>query len=215
MPIQPASSLFNLTAQVTNPNTQQNPDGGQVAVTGARHGEVVVTEFHGKRYIKASRGNLFWGTSGVAGAKLLAPGGTTGSFVLYNPPGSGKFLEVEQLKLSGASTETDIIAGIGVEYGVQTPTGTLTGTLTTSMPLGGSGGAPNGKVYAACTIVAMTFLGGVGMTIAATTSPPAAGIVDFDGTLVVAPGCSINFVATISQTTDIIVTDIIWSEHAQ
>ena len=133
--------------------------------------------------------------------------------MLYNPGTSGKLIEVEQLKLAGASTETDVIAGIGVEYGVQVPSGTLTGTAVTGMPLGNSG-TPLGKVYAACTLAAMTFLGGLGASIGATTGPSSVPIIDFDGTLVLYPGTAINFVSTITQSSDIIVCDVVWSEHS-
>lgn len=201
-----------LAGQVRNPVSEQNGDGNVSPMLLGRHGEQLISHLHGRRYSKAARSNLFWGSSGVAGASLLAPGGTTGSFVLFNPPTSGVLLEVEKLLLSGASTETCVISGIAMEGTVQTPTGTLTGTTTTGMPLGNSRATALGKVYKACTISAMTFIGGVGRTIIATSSPGNPMEVDFDGTLVLAPGFALNFVSAITQSANIVLADILWSE---
>ena len=77
--------VLDLVTVTQDPTATQNKDTSLVTATSGRHGETLVSEIHGARYVKASRGNLFWGTSGVAGASLLAPGGTTAGFVLYNP----------------------------------------------------------------------------------------------------------------------------------
>ena len=71
--------VLDLVTVTQDPTATQNKDTSLVTATSGRHGETLVSEIHGARYVKASRGNLFWGTSGVAGASLLAPGGTTGS----------------------------------------------------------------------------------------------------------------------------------------
>jgi hypothetical protein len=211
---------INPAGVVQNVNLNQNPDTSPVVSAYGRSGELYCADVHGGRYAKASRGNLFWGTSGVAGAKLLAPGGTTGSFILLNPATSQKNLEVEYLRISGATSETVVISGLVLEGSVQTPTGTLTGATTSSMPLGTGGmigstqanSTANGKVYLAATIVAMTFIGGLGNTFTATTSPDGVNIIDFGGSLVLGPGMCINLCASISQTTDIVVADWVWSE---
>ncbi len=209
----------NADAVVTNPVAQQNSDGTSLVLGAGRHGEQLVSEIHGKRYVKSARANLFWGTSGTAGSKFIAPGQTTGSFMLYNPAASNVLVEVEQFRVAGASTETDVIAGLALEGSVQVPSGTLTGCTVSTMPLGaGNVGAltasssAKARVYGVATIVAMTYLGNLGITIQATTSPVANGIVDFDGTLVLYPGMCINVVSTITQSSDIIVADWLWSE---
>lgn len=214
---------INPDAVVANPNLAQNADTTALILTAGRHGEQLVSEIHGKRYVKSSRGNLYWGTSGTAGASLIAPGQTTGSFILFNPVGSGVLVEVEQFRVVGASTETVVVAGLALEGSVQTPTGTLTGATVSSLPLGGLIGAGNlgvvtasaaakARVYKAATIAAATFIGGLGMTFQATTSPVPLGLIDFDGTLVLAPGMMINVVSTITQGATIAVCDWIWSE---
>lgn len=212
---------MNPVAVVQNPNNNQVPDTSVAPMAVGRQGDLVVSEFHGRLYNKGIRGNVFWGTSGVAGAAPLAPGGTTAGFVLLNPATSQKYLEVEQLRIAGGSTETVVVAGFALEGSVQTPTGTLTGATTSSLPLGTGGligatqatSTANGKVYLAATIVAMTFLGNLGLTIQATTSPPTPAIVDFNGSLILAPGMCINLVTTITNTGKVIVCDWIWSEH--
>ena len=210
---------LNPDAVTQNCNLNQNSDTAPVILAAGRHGEQMVSELHGKRYHKASRGNLFWGTSGTAGASLIAPGQTTGSFILLNPATSTKYIEVEQLRVSGASTETVVVSGLLLEGSVQTPTGTLTGATVSALPLGiGNLGAttatatPQGKVYKGATITAMTFIGGLGVTLQATTSPVPLGTVDFDGTLVLAPGMCINVCSAITQGATIMVCDWIWSE---
>src|ERR1700722_1867735 len=115
---------LNPTALVKNPVLNQDQDTAQVNLGTGRHSDLMVSKIHGKRYIKSARSNLFWGTSGVAGSKFIAPGQTTGSFMLFNPVNSGILVEVEQFRIAGASTETDVIAGLALEGSVQTPTGT-------------------------------------------------------------------------------------------
>jgi hypothetical protein len=214
---------LNADAVVQNVNLNQISDTSPTILAALRHGEQAVSEIHGKRYAKASRGNMFWGTSGTAGATLIAPGQTTGSFILYNPVASGVLIEVEQFRISGASTETSVVAGLLLEGSVQVPSGTLTGATVSSLPLGGligpgnigvvtASSAAKGRVYKAATIAAATFIGGLGVTIQATTSPVPLGTVDFDGSLVLAPGMMINVVSAITQSPQIAVCDWVWSE---
>ncbi len=204
--------ITNLATVTQDPTGTQNRDSSLVTAISGRHGELTVAELHGKRFVKSARGNLFWGTSGVAGASLLAPGGTTGGFILYNPASSGINVEVEKFRVCGASTETTVVAGLAVEGSLQAPTGTLTGATIAGMPLGGNARTNLAKVYKAATITAMTFLGGLGLTIIATTSPPLTSFIDFDGCLVLAPGYAINFCSTITQSSAIMVCDVLWSE---
>lgn len=223
----PQLNLLSLLAQAGNFNTVRNPDGSQGPLSVAQHGDLLFSELHGRRFHKASRGNLFWGTSGAGGASLLAPGGSganSGSFILYNPAGSGKYLDVEQFRIAGASTETSVIAGLALEASIQLPTAIPAVGTISQMPLGaGAIAAPTasapsagriavGKAGTAPTITAMTFLGGLGLTIQATTSPLAVGLIDFDGSLVLAPGMAINFVSTITQSTNFAICDVLWSE---
>lgn len=204
------------TGLVLSPASQQNPDGSVVPSITGRHGDFLVSEVHGKRYQSAARGNLYWGTSGNTGVSILAPAQTTGGFVLYNSS-TNKILEVHKIKFTTASVATVVVAGMGLEGSLQVPSGTLTGTVTTPMPLATVGVAASasgsaGKVYGACTLVAMTYIGGLAVSDTATTSTPGVAEVDLDGTLLVGPGYSINVVSSITQSTAKMIVDMVWSE---
>lgn len=210
---------MNPSAVVQNPVQNQIQDTSLAPLAVGRHNDMLMSQVHGRRYVKSARSNLFWGTSGTAGASLLAPGGTTAGFVLYNPAGSGVLVEVEQFRVVGASTETVVVAGLALEGSVQVPSGTLTGATVSQMPLGAgnvgavtASSAAQARVYKAATIAAMTYIGGLGLTFTATTSPMPVGLVDFDGTLVLNPGMAINVVSTISQVAAITACDWLWSE---
>ena len=213
-------TTLTMVGTTQNPSTTANPDGTQASPNFGRHQDLLTSRIHGVNYVAAARGNLYWGTSGTAGAKILAPGGTTAGFVLYNPAGSGKLISVEQFRMAGGSTETSVIAGLALEGSVQAPSGTLTGASISGFPLGavglgvaGNTGIGAGRVYLAATIVAMTFLGSLGQTITATTSPPSTVFVNFDGALVLQPGMAVNVVSTITEGgTDFQVCDWVWSE---
>jgi hypothetical protein len=209
----------NPSAVVQNVSANQNPDTTQVNFPAGRQGDVLMSQVHGESYAAGVRGNVFMGTSGTAGSKFLAPGGTTGSFMLYNPVSSGVIVEVEEFHVAGASTEADIIAGLALEGSVQLPSGTLTGCTVSQMPLGlGNVGtltasaSAKARVYGVATIVAMTYLGNLGVTIQAITSPVASGRVEFKGRLLLYPGFCINVVSSITQSTDIMLADWVWSE---
>lgn len=208
---------LNADAIVQNPALNQLGDTSPTVLAAGRHGEQLVSEIHGKRYVSASRNNLWWGSTGNTGVSIIAPGGTTGGAVLYNSDNT-KYLEVHFIRVTTASVATAVIAGFGLEASKQTPTGTLTGTVHTQMPLGATIGVAAasslsvGKMYGACTITAMTYLGGLGMSVIATTSAGSIAQVDLDGSLIVGPGVSINLVSSITQSTNKLIVDYVWSE---
>lgn len=219
-PYMPPGVGAQIVSTVTqNPVLNQNQDVGVAPLASGRHGELLTSDVHGRMYSASARSNLFWGSSGTSGSKFIAPGQTTGSFILYNPATSLVNVEVHKFSVAGASTETDVIAGLALEGSVQAPSGTLTGCTVSQMPLGAgnigvvtASSAAKARVYGVATIVAMTYIGSLGITIQATTSPVANGMVDFNGSLVLAPGMSINVVSSITQSSDIILADWFWSE---
>lgn len=208
---------INADAVVQNPALNQLGDTSPTVLAAGRHGEQLVSEIHGKRYVSASRGNLFWGSTGNTGVSIIAPGGTTGGAVLYNSDAS-KFIEVHFIRVTTASVATAVIAGLGIEASKQVPSGTLTGTVHTQMPLGATVGVAAsatvsvGKMYGACTITAMTYIGGLGMSVIATTSAGSIAQVDLDGSLILGPGMSMNLVSSITQATNKLIVDYVWSE---
>lgn len=205
-----------LNGQVINPGSAQYVDGSQPLLNVGRQGDLLVTEFHGKRYYKAARGKLFWATFGAAGAgvSVLAPGQTamTGAMI-YNPVGSGVYVELEQIRVTCPTVATDVVAGLMFEGSVQVPSAVTNADQINALPLGGTSAAPLAKTYKAATIVAMTLVGGLGINIQATTSPPVNAVLDFDGSLVIAPGFALNLISSITQSTNKLQIDYIWSEH--
>jgi hypothetical protein len=202
-----------------NPTLNQNQDTGVNPMASGRQGELLTSDVHGRSYTAGSRQNVWWGTSGTGGSKFIAPGQTTGSFMLYNPVNSGVYVEVIQFRVAGASTETDVISGLALEGSVQLPSGTLTGCTVSQMPLGvgnlgvvTASSSAKARVYGVATITAMTYLGNLGVTIQATTSPVSNGTVDFNGSLILYPGMCINVVSAITQSSDIILADWLWAE---
>jgi len=178
-----------------------------------RHSDLYVTRFHGAKYVSRARGNGFVYSSGAAGVSIIAAAQTTGSWVLYNPVGSGVLIDLERIHISGATVETDVISGLALEGSLQTPSGTLTKATPATFPLGAGRGSNQGIVYSAGpTLTAMTFLCGLGLTITATTSPMPVGIVDLDGTIVLAPGYAVNLVSAITQGTNKLIVDFFTSE---
>jgi hypothetical protein len=201
-----------------NPTFNQNQDTGVNPMASGRSGELLTADVHGRMFTAGSRQNVWWGTSGVAGSAPLAPGGTTGGFILYNPVNSGVYVEVHQFRAAGGSTETDVIAGLALEGSVQVPSGTLTGCTVSQLPLGignigtvTASSSAKARVYGAATIVAATYIGNLGVTLQATTSPPNI-FVDFNGSLILYPGMMINVVSSITNTGKIILMDWLWSE---
>ncbi len=209
------NSVLQSVMVTGNPSASANPDNQVANVMGGRHGDMLISRIHGEGFIGRARGIGFVGSSGAAGiAALAAPAGTggAGSFVLFNPPGSGVLLELERIHLTApTSTQTQIVAGFGLEGSLQTPSGTLTQATVSTFPLG-AGGTAKAKVYAAATISAMTWICGLGITTIATTSVGQIGQVDFGGKMVLAPGFSVNVCSTLVQTAEHIIVDYFWSE---
>jgi hypothetical protein len=211
MQLPAGTPVGQLAGQVINPSTSQASDGTLSTIGLGHNGDVLMSEVHGRRYAAAARGNLFWGTSGTAGIALDVPGTSAVLFALQNPTTSGRLVEVHKMRFTGASTETLVVAGLALEGGLQTAT-SVTKLAVSTMPLGGSALSNQATCLGAGTVTALTFLGGLGINITATTGPGAVGEVDFDGTLVLAPGYIINLVSTIDQAADILVCDVFWSE---
>src|SRR5216684_8120773 len=214
----PGPSLTNPGYQfdtflVANPALTQNLDNNPSPITGGRHGDLLVSRAHGTKYVSRARGNGFVYSSGAAGVSIIAAAQTTGSWVLYNPVGSGVLIDLERIHISGATVETDVISGLALEGSLQTPSGTLTKATPATFQLGAGRGSNQGIVYSAGpTLTAMTFLCGLGLTITATTSPMPVGIVDLDGTIVLAPGYAVNLVSAITQGTNKLIVDFFTSE---
>lgn len=204
--------VMNFTGLVTNPAASQDSDGSAVTFGMGRHKDVLVAEIHGKRYYKALRGNLFTASfGGAVGVSVIAAGQTSAVACLANPATSGILMELEQIRITGATVQTDVIAGLALEGSVQTPSATTTATIN-GFPLGAVKGSNLGKAFQAATITAMTYLCGLGLNIQATTGPGNPMLFDADGMILLAPGFAMNLISTITQGANKLCVDMVWSE---
>lgn len=211
----------------------QNVVGAQIQIDGqvsnqraCRDGGVVVTELHGKYYEQTSRGGLFLGVSAVGGIALIVPATTGGHPTLWNPAGSGANLSLVRLALSyvsGINAPTAIewarTLSAGSQIGTAAPISTFTDVIPTSCLVGGPGvakarWAPTVNTFA----VAPPFLMPTGIALdtmaAASTNAPFAVVIDYDGTLVMAPGTAISLCAQAATTTALFQVAVMWEEIA-
>lgn len=201
---------------VTNPVTTNAADGSAVNIGFGRQGDLLVSEVHGKWYTMGYRGATFIGST--AGAGITIPGllATAAKFVLYNPAGSGKNLELIGFGVGVAGTTAAVIgslqfsacAGVGVVVAIPT---TLTNGILTANPVGATGGAATGtpgsgaavaKVYAAATIVAPFSFMNLGISFGTTGAAPGpvTNWLWFDGSIILAPGTLISLESSAIQT---------------
>ena len=208
-----------LMGQTINPPTVQNSD-GQITTFGMGHaGEQIVRELGGKRYIAASRGNLFHACYGAVTLNVYTT--TAGVALLFNPLGSGKLVEVHKIRATPILA-TEVVDGLvlgvllGVGGGTAVPTTHSAAAGIYSMPLNGSSLTPVASAWASATVVQPSLLMGLGMgdsSTTATNNMAAPAEIDFDGTLVLAPGTII----TVATSTTVegganLIIDIDWSE---
>jgi hypothetical protein len=210
-------TVGQLAAQVANPVTLTQSDGSLQTLGLHRNAEMMGSKAgHGTYYNSTARGNTIWacspGTS-QAGVVLKQPGQTSAAaLTFYNPTGSGYMAEILRLRVTNPTTVLNVVAGIAWEGSSQQPSGVTLITPNT-LPLGGNGGTVM-QVYSACTITAMTFLGGAGINLAVTSSAPSRAEFAYDHFLV-APGYSINLVSTITQVgtpSKFNIYDLFWAE---
>ena len=212
---------------VSNPATTATPDGTFPIAAAGRQNEALVSEVHGTWYTAAYRNNVYVGST--AGAGITIPGllATAAKFVLYNPAGSGKNLELINFSIGIAGTTTAVIGSLqfsacgGVGTVVAIPN-TLTNGVISAMPLGSQSNAATGtpgsgntvaKLYSAATIVAPFSFFNLGISFGTTgaTPGPVTNTVWFDGCITIAPGTLISLESSAIQTQPMHPT-IMWAE---
>lgn len=200
-----------------------NPRGGPSLSAGMANtpalgpaSEFLVSHAHSENFINARFGNYFvanW--TGTTGVEILAAGGTTSGAVLGNRIGSGLLVDVKRIRVVPFAA-TVVVGAIGLEYGALPVAAPAAATVVavTSMPVGGGGGPAAGVCWNATTIVANTYLRNLPLSFMATTDVDIAGYeFTFDGNLVIAPGTSINLMATTTTQGSIkFLVDMEWSE---
>lgn len=188
---------------------------------GGKAGEGVVTELHGKWYTQAYRGNVFHGSTLVAGTIIPISTSTAATFVLYNPLGSGVNLELISYTL-GVTVATVIVSPIGMGFSagvggaVVAPTGVT--ALTPRNGLLGFGNATKVNLYSTATLTATTTYFKTMLNFTSTNATagnglgPSAYKYDFDGTLILPPGTLVQTCGLVAPSTSASVQEFVWAE---
>lgn len=200
---------------IVNPVTLSLPDSTTVAGENiGKAGEMLASELHGKYYTAGYRGTTF-GFSVAAATLPVNAASLASKMTLYNPPGSGKNLELIHLDWSYVLATT-AVNGVGVYYSTvaQTAAGTFT-TATTSQALNlaapvGSVAIPYSAYTASGTPVLIALCGYTG---AVTSTAANVNQYMFDGKVIVPPGYSIHVAMTTAASTGSGFTGMIsWAE---
>ena len=191
------------------------PDTTLVSAIAGKAGEAVVTELHGKYFTENYRGNVF-GFS-VAAVTLPVNAATLASkFGVYNPPGSGKVLELVRCDMAYV-VATTVVNGVGLYYstvasGAAGSTFTTAGTAI-SLNLGGNS-APAAVGYSAVTHVGTPVLAAV-MAYSGAVTSTTVGVISysFDGSILVQPGTLLAVAMTTAASTGSGFTGMLtWAE---
>lgn len=193
-------------------------DSTNVPFRQGKSAEAIVTELHGKYYEQAYRGNLFVATQ-TAGVTLATVAGTAPSFSLFNPAGSGKYLSLIRWDMVlTVAAATPVIGAYMLTVNTNPSAAATTGTAVTPTPgIVGATASAVGKPLTSATLPANPTLYRAfvnHLTGAITTIPNMpAFTIDFDGTCLIAPGCTISVGQLNTDTTDAsALCSVIWEE---
>ena len=190
--------------QVGAPSTTSAADASNLPALQGKQGDMIVSELHGKYYTQTYRGNVF----GFLRAAVTLPvnAATLASvYSIYNPPGSGKNLEMLCFDMAYVLATT-VVDGVGLYYSTAA-SGAAGSTFTTNVTpisklLGGPSSSPVALCYSALTAVGTPVLADILAYTGAVTSTAANPIhYDFDGRTVVSPGTLIHLAMTTAAST--------------
>jgi hypothetical protein len=172
-------------------------DGATPALRLGRDGNLIMSELHGRYFEQSFRGNLFVACQ-TAGVTIAIVAGTAPSFSLFNPASSGVYLSVVRWEMVlTVAAATPVIGAYMLTVNTNPIAAATTGTAVVPTPgiIGGTSAA-RGRPLTSATLPANPTLYRTlaqHYTGAITTIPnmPAFGI-DFDGTALIAPGCTMS-----------------------
>ena len=181
-----------------------------VRQAGSKAGDGFVSQFHGKYYTQAAKGNLFIGSQAVGGAVVPIVSNTTQQCGILNPASSG--VNASLVKLTIGSVSTNSIMGnfvlgyITAGNGIIATGGKGVVAATLATPVNANLLGPSSKVLfmaSAITTVAPSLLMTLGLstlvlTAADATNPIYSASYDFDGSVVIPPGCGVFFAANVA-----------------
>jgi hypothetical protein len=210
--------------RVNNLSAVSYSDGNTYDILQGRQGEQIVTELHGKYYAQAQRGNLFIGSSPIAGVAIPISTSTSPTPCLWNPAGSGKnaILVSYYIGYSGGTGVVGAlgyyaVTGAGAAIGTGAPFSAFAATTPTNALIGaGNASVMKWSSTGTCTLTtAGTLVRGFGVgqsaPVSAGTSIWGLYVDQFDGTMIVPPGVAIYPAAT-AASGDTFVQTFIWYE---
>lgn len=201
-------------------STVSSGAGSNPPVAQGKQNDLFVSQAHGRLYTQAVNGNVFIGSTLVAGTIIPISTATAATFVLYNPLGSGVNLELVSYTL-GISVVTVIASPVGLGFSssvggaVAVPTSVTTTTVRNGLL--GAGKAAQGLIYTVATVVATTYFKTL-FNFTATNATagnalgPASYTYNFDGALVLSPGTLIQTCGLVAPSTSASTQDFVWIE---
>lgn len=199
-----------ILGSVADPSSVSLSDNTNAVVLQGKQSELIVSQLHGKYDVGAYRGQVFWGSSLIAGVTIPVNTTTAPTFTLYNPVGSGVNLEMISLDIGWPAAATTVVGTLLGTLSTQTPTATTQGGVTIANPFGGSTTASAARLFTAATITAATtHIPLLGVT--STADAMIASHYEFDGKLLIAPGSLITLTSTPVQT-GVAIPSWCWAE---
>ena len=193
----------------------QGADGTSPAFRSGRESDLIVSQAHGRFAEAVRRGNVY--STAPTAVPLLTNYGTTSPFVLYNPPGSGKWLSI--LRVSVGYGSGTLGAGSLMHAASTSP--------TQAAPSGGTPLTPNNNLIGqAGNSVAVPRVSGtvatpVGLGVICSLDAELASSVDglrtcvydVDGEFIIKEGCAYHVAAVAAAgTSPVICLGVSWEE---
>jgi hypothetical protein len=208
-------NVINQVGVTQDPSTLNYGSGTSSQITLDNQGSQLASELHGKFYQASVRGNAFSFRTAEAGVTIPIVSATAGVYMITNPVGSGKVLELIRFVI-GLTTATEVVGVIG--FGIQ-PTSAAT-TYTTAGVLAnnlhGAGKQSVATVWTSVTQTAVAATGGLFKPLvsvpAVTGNTPFALEYDFDGTWLIPPGWQITLLSNPAAQSAATVVDTLWAE---
>lgn len=194
-----SSPMYNLYAKGIVGQTPIATDNTDAVIRLGRSTQLIVDQLRGQYAEECSRGNVYNANAAAITLPVNA-NNLAGKFVLLNPVGSGKYLELIDADISTVLATT-VVDSVGL-YGMAVPgLGTLT-AVATQNGLIGNGASGVGIFYSAATFTGTpllyALLGGWG----AVTDGSLNNVhYPFNGKVLVAPGAAVTLAMTTAAST--------------
>lgn len=209
-----ADETVEMEGLVANPMTMSTSDGQVGVPTLGKQQDLLMTLLHAKNYVPAYR-NARFGANVTAVTVPVVASGLVSVFTLYNPVGSGIYMEIDEVRI-GQVLATTVVDAIGLYYSASNlaAAGTFTTKGTIQSSKIGSGLVGVGQFYSAYTHsgtpVRVAMLGSVGaVTDAGMTLP----FRTFDGGLLIPEGTAVSVaMSTAAGTASGLDVEAWWNE---